>query len=195
MLPGCGPLDRPGTQRTVGTLGDPHAVALCVFDSQRQLPADLATAHLERIFNPDGQGTGIRWWRGDAYIKHKQYRSHRLQDHDRPGADFDLPMIVPPPPEGSAYEVCTRHLRVDQYRIERGIESKPADKPHQFEIGIARIVFTRESEQLIEICPGPSQSWQPPLQNEEVAYRNYLCALIELEGEQVALVAGHKKVR
>ena len=62
-------------------------------------------------------------------------------------------MIVPQPPESRADKVCTRHLRVDQRRIERGIEPKPADKPHQFEIGRARIIFTRKREQLVESCP------------------------------------------
>jgi hypothetical protein len=42
--------------------------------------------------------------------------------------------------------VRTRHLRVDQHRIERGIEPKSADKPHQFKVGIARIIFTGEGK-------------------------------------------------
>src|SRR5260370_16753371 len=62
-------------------------------------------------------------------------------------------MIVPQPPESGADKECTRHLRVDQRRIERGIEPKPADKPHQFEIGRARIILTRKREQLVESCP------------------------------------------
>src|SRR5450432_2848656 len=54
MLASCSPLDGSRPLRTDAMLGDPHAVALRVFDSQCQLPADLAAAHLERVFNPDG---------------------------------------------------------------------------------------------------------------------------------------------
>src|SRR6266404_6197096 len=153
MLPGYGPLDGSRPLRAVRALGDPDAVALRVFDGQRQLSADLAAAHLERVFNPDRQGTCIRYRRGVTYIKHKQYRSPRLQDHNRPSAYFDLAMIVPPPPAGRADKVCTRPLDEDQHRIEWGIETKPTDKPHQLEIGIAGTIFTRTSEQLIERCP------------------------------------------
>src|ERR1700682_4101983 len=60
MLPGCGPLDGSRSLRTVGTLGDSYAVALRVFDSQCQLSANLAAAHLERVFNPKRQTTCIR---------------------------------------------------------------------------------------------------------------------------------------
>src|SRR5712671_4944803 len=62
-------------------------------------------------------------------------------------------MIAPPPSQFRADETRTRHLHIDQHRIERGIEPKPADKPHQLEIGITRIIFAREREQLIESCP------------------------------------------
>ena len=99
---------------------------------------------------PEGAGTCIRQWRGVAYVEHKQYGSHRLQNHNRPGADFDLPTMVLPPPASSADDLRTRHLRMDQHRIEGGIEPKPTDKPHQFEVGIARIVFTREGKKLVE---------------------------------------------
>src|SRR6202022_2294741 len=115
--------------------------------------ADLAVTYLERVHHFGGQGRCIRQWRGVAYVEHKQYGSHRLQDYNWPGADFDLPTIVLPPPASSADKVCTRHLRVDQHRIERGIEPKPTDKPHQFEVGIARIIFSRKGKKLVERCP------------------------------------------
>src|SRR6266478_6103171 len=60
MLPSGGPLDGSCPLRTVAPLGDSHAISLRVFDSQRQLSADLAAAHLERVFNRNRQGTCIR---------------------------------------------------------------------------------------------------------------------------------------
>lgn len=68
------------------------------------------------------------------------------------GADFDLPTIVPPPPT-SANEGRARHLRMDQHRIKGGIEPKPTDKPHQFEVGVARIIFIGEGKNLVECHP------------------------------------------
>jgi len=150
MLPGSGPLDGSRSLRTDGTLGDPNAVALRIFDSQRQLSADLAIPHLERVFYFTGQGTRIRQWRGVAYIEHKQHRPHRLQDYNRSGTDFDLSMVVLTPLAGSAREARTRHLRVDQHRVEGRIEPKPTDEPHQFEVGIARIKLAGEIKELVE---------------------------------------------
>jgi hypothetical protein len=43
--------------------------------------------------------------------------------------------------------------------------------------------------------PAAARSRQPPMQSQEVAHGNNLRALMELEAEQVALVAGHEKIR
>jgi UDP-N-acetyl-D-mannosaminuronate dehydrogenase len=71
-------------------------------------------------------------------------------DTDDMRADLDLPMIIFSPPASRADKARARHLCVDQHRIERGIERKPTDKPHRFQAGIARIIFTRTSQKLVE---------------------------------------------
>src|SRR5271166_672925 len=40
-----------------------------------------------------------------------------------------------------------------------------------------------------------ASSWQPPVQGQKVPYADDLCALMELEAEQIALVARHEKIR
>jgi hypothetical protein len=111
---------------------------------RRSLCGSSFFAYLERVLHLTGQGTGIRQWRGVAYIEYKQHWSHWLQDYNRPGVDYDLPRVVLPPPTSGADEVCTWHLRVDQHRVEGRIEPKPTDEPHQCEVGIARIKLAGE---------------------------------------------------
>ena len=67
-------------------------------------------------------------------------------DTDDMRADPDLPMIIFSPPASRADKARPRHLCVDQHRIER----KPTDRPHRFQAGIARIIFTRTSKKLVE---------------------------------------------
>src|SRR6202043_1789034 len=64
MLPGCRPFDRSRSLRTVSSLGDPHPVALRIFDGQLYLSADLAVTSLERVAHFGGRGKCIRQWRG-----------------------------------------------------------------------------------------------------------------------------------
>jgi hypothetical protein len=66
----------------------------------------------EGVFYLRGQRTCVRQWRGVANVEHEQYRPHRLQDQDRPGADLDLPMIIFSPPASRADKARPRHLRV-----------------------------------------------------------------------------------
>src|ERR1700692_3177722 len=101
--------------------------------------------------------------------RRRGYRSRRLQAFHN---DPQLLIIGPTPPSArlndlkpfnlstvlmAIHKHCYTSLNPTQQggprRRETGIEPKPTDKPHQFEIFIARIIFTREGKKLVECCP------------------------------------------